>query len=148
MAAAKAGRGSKKVHTLVALSKLHTRNRLSEINSGSKATAGGTEGVGVGVGVLVGANTGSHTVNSVTAVTPPALAMMVVSPAAKPGTRIKTLKPPALSVKRAGEGMIGRAPMVMEVRGAKGGKLVPDTAMTAPGEPTAGTSARVAEGTV
>ena len=54
LAAAKAGRGSKKVHALVELLKFQTRTRLSASNRGANPMTGSTTDAGVGVGVGVG----------------------------------------------------------------------------------------------
>lgn len=150
MTPAKAGRGSKKDHTLVALSKVHTRNRLSEVNSGSNATAGGIKGTGVGVGVLVGAGAcpDSKTVNKTTAVMPPAFASSVVLPAGRLGTRMATAKPPLASVLGAGRGRTWAGPMEREVIGEKGAKFVPAAVINPPGEPRAGIASIDAAGTV
>jgi len=148
LAAAKAGRGSKKVHTLVALSKFHTRNRLSETNSGSNATAGGTKGTGVGVGVLVGTGAGpeSRTVNKTMAVMPPALTEMVALPVGMLGTRMLMSKLPTAFVLGAGKGRTWAGLTVRDVTGAKGAKFLPATVIVAPGEPIAGIGSRYAAG--
>ena len=134
LTAAKAGRGSKKVHVLVELLKLQTRTRLSLSKRGRNATTGpaaGT-GVGVGVGVGVGANRGSVTVKELMAVIPPAVAWSTWLPVGKAGTRISLVKAPSTSVLRPVDGSTWRLPIDMDETGAKAGKLLAVTVTLEP----------------
>jgi hypothetical protein len=123
---------------------------LSEVNSGSKATAGGIKGTGVGVGVLVGAGAcpDATMVNKTTVVMPPAFAVTVVLPVGRLGTWTGTSKLPIASVLGAGKGRTGAGPMERFVIGEKGGKFLPDTVMNPPVEPRAGIASIDAAGNV
>ena len=79
-AVAKAGRGSKNDQVLLALSKVHTRTRLSPWVNDPKACSGTVEGWGAGSGSFTAAP--SITSKLLTAVIPPAVAVIVTSPSA------------------------------------------------------------------
>ena len=115
LAAAKAGRASKRVHSFVMLLKFQTRSKLESDNKGNSASAGvacvddvgvavgvgvgvgAGVGVSVGVGVAVGSGSGAVIVTLSTAVIPPAIAMIGWSPRGNCGTNAVTLKAPLAS---------------------------------------------------
>ena len=123
LAAAKAGRGSKKLHSLVTLLKFHTRTRLSTSISGLKPTTGSTTGggVGVGVGVGVGEIKDVETVKEVKDKRLLATATTTWWPVGRSGTKTLLVKVPSLSVVGPGKGMTGIFPMVREETGTKAG---------------------------
>lgn len=145
LAAAKAGLGSKKVHSFVVLLKSHTRTRLSDAISSANT-------VSVALTVTVGVVTAASTVKLVLAVTDDVPLPMVTSNALLPtescGTKKVAVKSPSESVDGLGTGRADTPPKVRADMDTKPGNPVPVATAVEPEGPLEDSTTMDAPGTL